>query len=45
MFFVREEFSFNKLYYLYFGIFLNKCYVSRLVLYSCLMLQEMYNKL
>ena len=31
--FVREEFSFNRLYYLYFGIFLNECYVSRLGLY------------
>ena len=31
--FVREEFSFNRLYYLCFGIFLNGCYVSRLGLY------------
>ena len=45
MFFVREEFSFNRLYYLCFGIFLNECYVSILGLYGCLMLQEMYNKL
>ena len=28
--FFREEFSFNRLYYLCFGIFLNECYVSRL---------------
>ena len=32
--FVREEFSFDRLYYLCFGIFLNKCYVSTLGLYQ-----------
>ena len=31
--FVREEFSFNRLYYSCFGIFLNECYVSSLGLY------------
>ena len=32
-FYVREEFSFDRLYYLCFGIFLNECYVSTLGLY------------
>ena len=32
--FVREEFSFDRLYYFYFGIFLNECYVSTLELYQ-----------
>ena len=27
-FYVRKEFSFDRLYYLCFGIFLNECYVS-----------------
>ena len=29
--FVREEFSFDHLYYFYFGIFLNECYGCTLV--------------
>ena len=34
-FHIREKFSFDMLYCLYFGILLNECYVSTLGLYWC----------
>ena len=42
--FVREEFSFDKLYYLCIGIFLNECYGCTLVYIGSLVVKILLTK-